>query len=72
VLVLDGDADDDPVITALRPHFTHARPVETVVLGRGSEERMRCRVWVLEGWGGEGRDEGSGTRDQGSETASEE
>jgi 4-amino-4-deoxy-L-arabinose transferase-like glycosyltransferase len=50
VLVLDGDYDDDPVIATLRPHFAHVRPFETVILRRGGEERMRCRVWVLEGW----------------------
>jgi 4-amino-4-deoxy-L-arabinose transferase-like glycosyltransferase len=54
VLVLDGDADDDPVVAALRPHFATARPVETVVLRRGGEERMRCQIWMLEGWKGAG------------------
>jgi 4-amino-4-deoxy-L-arabinose transferase-like glycosyltransferase len=53
VLVLDGDADDDPVIATLRPDFASVRAAETVVLRRGVEERMRCRVWVLEGWKGE-------------------
>lgn len=53
VLVLDGDADEDPVIGALRPYFDSVRPAETVVLRRGTEERLRCRVWVLDGWHGE-------------------